>query len=66
MQTTQTIQIIRLVRKQKPLPPTQPESADTNTGGPGAVKERGWVKDDNGWYYVKGNGIKAVGRMDHR
>ena len=41
--------------------PTQPESADTNTGGPGAVKERGWVKDDNGWYYVKGNGIKAVG-----
>ena len=41
--------------------PTQPESADTNTGGPGAVKERGWVKDNNGWYYVKGNGIKAVG-----
>ncbi len=39
MQTTQTIriiqitQIIRLVRKQS-LCPTQPESADTNTGGP--------------------------------
>ena len=32
-----------------------------NTGGPGVTTERGWVKDNNGWYYVKNNGTKAAG-----
>lgn len=34
-------------------------SSGNNTGGPGVTKERGWVKDDTGWYYVKNNGVKA-------
>ena len=31
------------------------------SGGPGAVTERGWVQDSNGWYYVKDNGTRAAG-----
>ncbi len=31
-----------------------------NTGGPGVTTERGWVKDNIGWYYVKNNGTKAA------
>ena len=34
-------------------------TSDTNTGGPGVTTERGWVKDNTGWYYVKNNGVKA-------
>ncbi len=34
-------------------------ASDNNTGGPGVTTERGWVKDETGWYYVKNNGVKA-------
>ena len=34
-------------------------TSDNNTGGPGVTTERGWVKDNTGWYYVKNNGVKA-------
>lgn len=33
--------------------PVHAVSSGNNTGGPGVTKERGWVKDDTGWYYVK-------------
>lgn len=36
-------------------------ASDNNTGGPGVTTERGWVKDNTGWYYVKNNGVKASG-----
>lgn len=36
-------------------------ASDNNSGGPGVTTERGWVKDDTGWYYVKDNGVKASG-----
>lgn len=39
--------------------PVHAVSSGNNTGGPGVTKERGWVKDDTGWYYVKNNGVKA-------
>ena len=39
--------------------PVHAVSSGNNTGGPGVTKERGWVKDDIGWDYVKNNGVKA-------
>ncbi len=34
-------------------------TSGNNSGGPGVTNERGWVKDNTGWYYVKNNGVKA-------
>lgn len=40
-------------------PSVSAPSGVTGSGGPGEVSKQGWVQDGAGWYYIKGNGVKA-------